>query len=62
MSFVSCLDVLVFFKGFESLYTSIAESYGIYIYIYIYKACCRWDYMYVFPSGRLKHLYIFTAT
>jgi hypothetical protein len=35
MSFVSCLDVLVFFKGFESLYTSIAESYGIYIYIYI---------------------------
>jgi hypothetical protein len=36
MSFVSCLDVLVFFKGFESLYTSIAESYGIYIYIYIY--------------------------
>lgn len=31
MSFVSYLDVLVFFKGFESLYTSIAESYGIYI-------------------------------
>jgi hypothetical protein len=39
------------------LYTSIAESHDIYIYIVWCRQVCKC----VFPSGRLEHVFIFTA-
>jgi hypothetical protein len=51
-----CIRMLVFSEGLENLYTCITESHDEYI------ICYRWVYIYVLPSGRLKHVYIFTIT
>ncbi len=47
-------------RKLSELYTT--ETVDLLFYPYIYKACYREVYMYEFPSGRLKHVCIFTTT